>query len=323
MGTVLEVRDLVTRFHTSQGVVHAVNGISYSLDSGESLAIVGESGSGKTVAALSLMGLVPPPGRVESGEVILGGREILGLSGKEWRNVRGSEISMVFQDPMTSLNPVLTVGYQLTEGLRRHMGLSRSEARTEAVRLVDLVGIPNGVQRLASYPHEFSGGQRQRVMIAMALACKPAVLIADEPTTALDVTIQDQIVRLMKELQAELGMGIVWITHDLALVAGLADRVAVMYAGSIVEEATVADLYRRARHPYTLGLLNSLPDGDHAVSGRLEAIEGRPPDLRERFARCPFVDRCSHAIERCSTEKPVLESVGEKHTSACWRREDL
>jgi oligopeptide transport system ATP-binding protein len=260
---------------------------------------------------------------VESGEVILGGREVLGLSGREWQDVRGIEIAMVFQDPMTSLNPVLTVGYQLTEGLQRHLGLGRKDARAEAVRLLDLVGIPNGVQRLSSHPHEFSGGQRQRVMIAMALACKPSVLIADEPTTALDVTIQDQIVRLMKDLQAEFGMGIVWITHDLALVAGVADRVAVMYAGSIVEEAAVTDLYRRARHPYTLGLLNSLPKSDHGVSGRLETIEGRPPDLRERFQRCPFVDRCSHAVERCEKEKPVLESVGQGHASACWRREDL
>jgi oligopeptide transport system ATP-binding protein len=323
MGTVLEVRDLVTRFHTSQGVVHAVNGISYSLDAGESLAIVGESGSGKSVAALSIMGLVPPPGRVESGQVILGGREVLGLSSREWRDLRGSEIAMIFQDPMTSLNPVLTVGYQLTEGLRRHLGLSRGDARAEAVRLLDLVGIPNGVQRLSSHPHEFSGGQRQRVLIAMALACKPSVLIADEPTTALDVTIQDQIVRLMKELQTELGMGIVWITHDLALVAGLADRVAVMYAGSIVEEAAVADLYKRARHPYTLGLLNSLPEVDRGVSGRLKAIKGRPPDLRENFQRCPFVDRCSYAVERCRREKPTLESVGAGHSSACWRWQDL
>jgi oligopeptide transport system ATP-binding protein len=323
MAAVLEVHDLTTRFFTSQGVVHAVNGISYSLDAGESLAIVGESGSGKSVAALSLMGLVPPPGRAVAGEVIPGGRNVLELSGREWQAVRGTEIAMVFQDPMTSLNPVLTVGYQLTEGVRRHLGMSRAAAKKEAGRLLDLVGIPNAAERLSDHPHEFSGGQRQRIMIAMALSCRPSVLIADEPTTALDVTIQDQIVRLVKELQAELGMGIVWITHDLALVAGLVDRVAVMYAGSIVEEAAVADLYKRARHPYTLGLLGSMPSMEQRASERLRPIEGRPPDLREDFRRCAFVDRCSHAIARCTEEKPVLEPVGEKHAAACWQRNGL
>jgi len=322
MTPVLEVRGLTTRFHTSQGVVHAVSDVSWSLNAGESIAIVGESGSGKSVSALSLMGLVPPPGRVVAGEVLLAGRDLLSLDRRAWQDVRGREIAMIFQDPMTSLNPVLTVGYQLTEGIRRHFGTAKAEARTEAVRLLDLVGIPNAIGRLNDHPHQFSGGQRQRLMIAMALACKPSVLIADEPTTALDVTIQDQIVQLMKDLQAELGMGIVWITHDLALVAGLVDRVLVMYGGSIVEEAGVTDLFARPRHPYTLGLLRSMPSLDGARE-RLTAIEGRPPDLREDFARCPFVDRCGHQVERCHSEKPTLAMVAEGHLSACWRSADL
>ena len=323
MAPVLEVRDLTTRFHTSRGLVHAVNGVSYVLDAGESIAIVGESGSGKSVGALSLMGLVPHPGRVEGGEVLLHGRSLLGLSNREWRDVRGAEIAMIFQDPMTSLNPVLTVGYQLTEGVRRHFGMSRADAKREAIRLLDLVGVPNASEGLSNHPHRFSGGQRQRLMIAMALACKPSVLIADEPTTALDVTVQDQIVHLVKDLQAELGMGIIWITHDLALAAGMVDRVLVMYAGSIVEEAPVGELYGRPRHPYTKGLLGSMPSIDQAQATRLTAIAGRPPDLREDFRRCPFVDRCSSAIDRCSAEKPALEAVGRGHRSACWRRDEL
>jgi oligopeptide transport system ATP-binding protein len=320
---VLEVRDLVTRFHTSQGVVRAVNGISYALQAGESLAIVGESGSGKSVGALSLMGLVPPPGRVEGGEVILGGRNVLELSSRQWRDIRGPEIAMVFQDPMTSLNPVLTVGYQITEALRRHLGTSRADARAEAARLLDLVGIPGAIRRLADHPHEFSGGQRQRIMIAVALSCQPSVLIADEPTTALDVTIQDQIVRLVKGLQAELGTAIIWITHDLALVAGLVDRVAVMYAGSIVEEAPVRELYRHPQHPYTVGLLGSMPSIVEGGRGRrrLTAIPGRPPDLRQAFPGCPFVDRCPKAVDRCRSEPPVLEPEQGQHRSACWQRE--
>jgi len=323
-GPVLQVRGLTTRFETSRGVVHAVNGISYSLEAGESLAIVGESGSGKSVSALSLLGLVPPPGRVVAGEVRLDGRDLLGLSPRAWQDVRGNEIAMVFQDPMTSLNPVLTVGRQLAEGIRRHLGLSRADARIEATRLLELVGIPSAPARLDDYPHEFSGGQRQRIMIAMALSCRPSVLIADEPTTALDVTIQDQIVQLVKELQVELGMGIIWITHDLALVAGLVDRVAVMYAGSIVEEAEVDDLYHAPRHPYTIGLLGSMPSIERGRGrGRLPAIEGRPPDLREEFVRCPFADRCAYAIDRCRAEKPVLEAVAAGHRSACWRRTEL
>jgi len=321
---VLEVRDLVTHFHTERGVVHAVNGISYSLRAGEALAIVGESGCGKTVGVLSLMGLIPdPPGRIEGGEVFLNGRDVLPLSRREWQAVRGAEIAMIFQDPMTSLNPVLTVGYQLGEGVRRHMGLSRSQARAQAVEVLGRVGIPSPERRLSDFPHQFSGGQRQRIMIAMALSCGPAVLIADEPTTALDVTIQAQIVDLVKDLQSQLGMAIVWITHDLALVAGLADRVAVMYAGYIVEEAAVRDLYRSPRHPYTLGLLRSMPTLHAGAHERLASIDGTPPDLLQGFRGCPFSPRCPHAANRCGSERPPLLPVGPGRSSACWRWEEL
>jgi oligopeptide transport system ATP-binding protein len=320
----LQVRGLSTRFFTTRGEVHAVRDMSYQLARGESLAIVGESGSGKSVSALSLMGLVPSPGRVVAGEVILGGTNLLELSGREWRAVRGTQIAMVFQDPLTSLNPVLTIGYQLTEGLRRHLRKSKHEAREEAVRLLELVGIPGAEQRLGEHPHAFSGGQRQRIMIAMALACRPSVLIADEPTTALDVTIQDQIVRLVKELQAEFGMSIVWITHDLALVAGLVDRVIVMYAGSIVEEAPVRQLFSDPRHPYTKGLLESMPSIQRPGSERLTAIPGRPPDLRSSFLGCPFAERCSHALDRCRSEPQTLSPVAGAagHASACLRRDE-
>ena len=317
---VLQVRGLVTSFHTDQGVVRAVNGISYSLSAGEALAIVGESGSGKTVGALSIMGLVPqPPGRIEAGEAILGGRDLFKLSSAQWRDVRGREIAMVFQDPMTSLNPVLTIGYQLTEALRRHLGSSRGAADAKAVEMLRLVGIANPRGRMSDHPHQLSGGQRQRVMIAMALSCGPSVLIADEPTTALDVTIQAQIVELVKDLQEKLGMAIIWITHDLALVAGLADRVAVMYAGYIVEEAPVGDLYAEPRHPYTVGLLRSMPRVDTPVHGRLASIEGLPPDLMLGGGGCPFAPRCPHTIERCREERPPLMEVGHAHEAACWR----
>ncbi len=322
--SVLEVRDLVTRFHTERGVVHAVGGISYTVDEGEALAIVGESGSGKTVGVLSLMGLIPdPPGRVEGGEVILNGRDVLRLGSGEWRDVRGREIAMIFQDPMTSLNPVLTVGYQLIEATKRHLGMSTAEARKHAAEQLGLVGIPNAAERLSDHPHQFSGGQRQRVMIAMALSCRPTVLVADEPTTALDVTIQAQIVDLVKDLQRRLGMAIIWITHDLALVAGLVDRVAVMYAGRIVEHAPVRAIYKSPRHPYTLGLLQSMPTVDALHRRRLTAIEGSPPDLRVDPGHCPFAPRCPLAVDRCWTERPPLLGVALDHTAACWRWEDV
>jgi len=305
---VLEVRDLVTRFRTRTGEVQAVNGISYSLGAGESLGIVGESGSGKSVAALSVMGLVPPPGRVESGQVLLNGRDLLSLTAGEWQGIRGREVAMVFQDPMTSLNPVLTVGHQITEALTWHMGLSDSAARDRAVELLEMVGIPSPGRRVDEHPHQFSGGQRQRILIAMALACEPRVLIADEPTTALDVTIQAQIVELVKELQVRLGMALVWITHDLALVAGMVDRVAVMYAGSIVEEAPARDLYTTPRHPYTMGLLRSMPTLE-GQGERLVAIDGTPPDLRRLPPGCTFAPRCRHATPSCQEEAPRLETT--------------
>lgn len=323
-GSALEVRHLVTRFQTDSGIVHAVNGLSYRLGQGETLAIVGESGSGKTVSALSIMGLLPqPPASIEDGAVILGGRNLLELHTAEWQRVRGREIAMVFQDPMTCLNPVLTIGYQLTEGMRRHLGLGRREARGRAKKMLEMVGIPDPSERLSSYPHQLSGGQRQRVMIAMALSCEPTVLIADEPTTALDVTIQAQIVDLVKELQARLGMSIVWITHDLALVAGLAHRVAVMYAGSLVEEAPVESLFRAPRHPYTQGLLRSMPNASQSESDRLQAIEGRPPDLTSLPEGCPFAPRCQHALEKCRADGLRRESVAPGHATACWRWSEL
>ncbi len=322
MPPLLDVRDLVTRFHTKQGVVHAVNGISYTLDAGEALAIVGESGSGKSVGVLSIMGLIAqPPGVVEQGEVWLKGRDLLKLSRSELRDVRGREIAMIFQDPMTSLNPVLTIGYQLAEGLKRHLRVSTREARRQAAEQLDLVGIPNAAERLSDYPHQFSGGQRQRIMIAMALSCNPSVLIADEPTTALDVTVQAQIVDLIKQLQQQLGMAIIWITHDLALVAGLVDKVAVMYAGYIVEQAPVQAIYKRPMHPYTVGLLRSMPSLDARNEGRLIPIEGFPPDLRQDFRHCPFAPRCSFAVDQCWEERPPLMTTGAAHTVACWQWE--
>jgi oligopeptide/dipeptide ABC transporter ATP-binding protein len=322
-GPLLRVRDLVVRFHTETGPVYAVNGISWTLSHGEALAVVGESGAGKTVAMLSLLGLLPATGRVEGGEALFRGRDLLRLSPAELRDVRGRDIAMIFQDPATSLNPVLTVGRQITEGLRYHLGASAAEARARAVELLDLVGIANPGARLADHPHELSGGQRQRVMIAMALACGPAVLVADEPTTALDVTIQAQIVDLVKRLQAELGMAIVWITHDLALVAGLVDRVVVMYAGTVVENAPVADLYARPSHPYTRGLLRSVPTVEPERRKRLRSIDGAPPDLREQPAGCPFAPRCAWAEEHCRRDMPPLATVAEEHRSACWRWRDL
>jgi oligopeptide/dipeptide ABC transporter ATP-binding protein len=319
----LEVRDLVVRFRSDVGSIQAVNGISWSLDPGGALALVGESGSGKTVGMLAILGLLPNTGRIEGGEAIFQGRDLLRLSPTEMRDVRGGKIGMVFQDPMTSLNPVLSVGYQLSEGLRRHRGLPRRQARTRAAELLDLVGIPDPNARLDDYPHEMSGGQRQRVMIAMALSCDPALLIADEPTTALDVTIQAQIVDLVKRLQAELGMAIVWITHDLSVVAGLVDRVAVMYAGTLLEEAPVSTLYARPRHPYTLGLLRSMPTLDGPAHARLASIEGAPPDLRTPSTGCPFAPRCPWAEDACRAERPPLEVVSGGHRSACLRWREL
>ena len=318
MSALLEVRDLVTRFHTENGTVHAVNGVSYSIEPGESLAIVGESGSGKSVGMLAIMGLIPsPPGWIEHGEILFKDRNLLKLSADELRPIRGKEIAMIFQDPMTSMNPVLTIGLQLTEAISEHQNLNRTAARAQALEYLDLVGIPNAKERLNDYPHQFSGGQRQRIMIAMALSCEPDLLIADEPTTALDVTIQAQITELVAELQKKLGMAIIWITHDLGVVAGLVDRVAVMYAGHIVELAEVDQLYKNTSHPYTLGLLESIPS-IAATRERLIPIPGTPPDLLQAASYCPFAPRCRFVSERCQQENPSPQTVAENHYSACW-----
>lgn len=324
MTPLLEVRDLVTTFHTDRGAVRAVNGISYRLDAGESMAIVGESGSGKSVSVLSLLGLIPsPPGRVERGKALLGGIDLLTLPRSELRKFCGTRVAMVFQDPMTSLNPVLSVGYQLGEMLRKHRGFSRTQARRRSIELLRMVGIPDPAERLRSYPHQSSGGQRQRIMLAMALSCEPSLLIADEPTTALDVTVQAQIVELIERLQEQLGTAIIWITHDLALVAGLVDRICVMYAGFIVEEAPVEVLFSEPRHPYTVGLLRSLPGWKSERRHRLPHIPGSPPDLRHLCKACPFAPRCQLAVERCLHENPPLLPAGPSHRSACWRLEEL
>ena len=325
MEHLLEVRNLVTRFYTEGGVVHAVNGISYTLNEGESMAIVGESGSGKSVGVLTLMRLIPmPPGRIEGGEVLYNGRDLLKLNNEEMRQVRGREIAMIFQDPMTSLNPVLTVDRQMTEMLRLHMGLNKDQARERAVEMLRLVGVPNAADRLNDYPHQFSGGQRQRIMIAMALTCNPSILIADEPTTALDVTIQAQIIDLVLRLKEKLGMAIIWITHDLGVVAGMVDKVIVMYSGYVVEQARVRDLYHETSHPYTLGLLQSLPKVDtKRERQRLIAIEGLPPDLTIKPTHCPFAPRCRFAIEKCWQEVPPLYEAGPDHYSACFRWEEV
>lgn len=317
--TLLEVKNLETRFYTQDGVVQAVNGISYSLKEGETLGLVGESGCGKSVSVLSLMRLIPePPGKITGGEVIFEGRDLLKMDQDEIRHVRGNKIAMIFQDPMTSLNPVLTIGRQVTEALELHMGMDKAQARKRAIELLDMVGIPNAAQRIDDYPHQFSGGMRQRVMIAMGLSCNPRILIADEPTTALDVTIQAQIVDLVKRLRDEIGMAVIWITHDLGVVAGLVGRVNVMYAGYIVESGPVKEIYARPRHPYTIGLLGSLPRLDESTRTRLRSIEGLPPDLISPPPGCPFAPRCTYATERCRQENPVLEPVGLGHQAACW-----
>jgi oligopeptide/dipeptide ABC transporter ATP-binding protein len=317
--TLLEVNDLKTRFHTAEGTVYAVNGISFELAEGETLAVVGESGCGKSVSVLSLMRLIPvPPGEIASGTASYRGRDLLKITEQEMEKVRGKEIAMIFQDPMTSLNPVLTIGKQITESLEKHVGMDRDTATRRAVELLEWVSLPDPARRLGDYPHQFSGGMRQRVMIAMALACGPSVLIADEPTTALDVTIQAQIVELVKRLRKEVGMAMIWITHDLGVVAGLADRVVVMYAGFIVEEADVDTVYGNPRHPYTQALLAALPRVDRRRDHRLKSIAGAPPSLLVEPRGCPFAPRCDFVIDRCRDENPRLELIAPHHKIACW-----
>ena len=319
MPTLLEVRELRTTFTTAAGLVRAVDGVSWDIAEGETLALVGESGCGKSVSALSVMRLVAPPaGRIESGRVLFKGRDLLKLSEPEMQRVRGREIAMIFQEPMTSLNPVLTIGRQLTEGLEIHMNMRVAAARARAVELLGMVGIPDPERRLSPYPHQFSGGMRQRMMIAMALACNPSLILADEPTTALDVTIQAQILELMRSLSRKLGVAMLIITHNLGVVARYADRVNVMYAGRIIERATAAELYANPRHPYTLGLLRSVPRLDEPRRARLAPIEGQPPDLTRLPLGCSFAPRCAFKVARCEKEAPALEPVCDGHVSACW-----
>ena len=315
----LDVQGLETTFRTPAGVVHAVNGVSFELKEGETLGIVGESGCGKSVTMLSLLRLIPsPPGKVTNGKAFFLGRDLLQMTNEEMRHIRGAQISMIFQDPMTSLNPVLTVGLQLEEPLILHLGMTREQARSRAAELLGMVGIPRAKDRLGDYPHQFSGGMRQRVMIAMALSCSPQIVIADEPTTALDVTIQAQIMDLVRRLRDELGMAIIWITHDLGVVAGLAQRVLVMYGGLIIEEAPVKELFANPLHPYTIGLMGSLPRVDERGHQRLVSIDGLPPVLYEKPTYCPFAPRCKYAIERCWKENPPLMMVGPEHKVACF-----
>ena len=315
----LDVQGLETSFKTPDGVIHAVNGVSFGLKEGETLGVVGESGCGKSVTMHSILRLIPmPPGKIEAGKAFFFGQDLLKMSNEEIRHVRGAQIGLIFQDPMTSLNPVLTIGHQLAEPLMLHIGMTRKQADDRAAELLGMVGIPNAADRLKDYPHQFSGGMRQRVMIAMALSCSPQILIADEPTTALDVTIQAQITDLVKRLREELGMAVIWITHDLGVVAGLAQRVLVMYGGLLIEEAPVKELYANPSHPYTIGLIGSLPRVDDTSHSRLYSIEGSPPVLYTKPTACPFAPRCQFALEHCWKENPALEPIAPEHRIACW-----
>lgn len=320
MTVLLDVKDLKTRFHTPEGIVYAVNGVSFSLDEGGTLAVVGESGCGKSVTMMSILRLIPiPPGEIVSGSVHYRDQDLLKLSENTMQSdIRGKEIAMVFQDPMTSLNPVLTIGRQLTEPLRVHLNFQPEPARKRAIELLELVGIPDPNKRLGDYPHQFSGGMRQRVMIAMALACSPTLLIADEPTTALDVTIQAQIIELVKELRNKVGLSIIWITHDLGVVAGLAEHVIVMYAGYIVEESDVDTLYENPCHPYTLALMAALPHAERRRENRLKSIPGAPPNLLVKPSGCPFAPRCEYVLDKCKKLNPPIRSIGSGHFIACW-----
>lgn len=313
----IDVQDLTTHFNTQDGTVHAVNGVSFELRSGEFLGVVGESGSGKSVTMMSLLKLIPmPPGEIVGGRAMFDNADLLTIPPDELRNVRGGRIGFIFQDPMTSLNPVLTVGKQLTETIRRHTDASKKDAKAQAISLLETVGIPDAGQRVKNFPHEMSGGMRQRVMIAIALACSPEIIIADEPTTALDVTIQAQIIEEIRELREQFGTAVVWITHDLAVVAGLADRVIVMYGGRIVEESPVGALYATPGHPYTHGLLGSIPRSDMKGEG-LKSIEGQPPNMLYAPVGCSFAPRCEHVIDRCRTEQPMLREIDPDHFVAC------
>jgi len=324
MATLLQVRNLTTQFFTSSGTVRAVDNVTFHVDEGETVAVVGESGCGKSVSALSILRLVPwPPGKIVGGSINFMGQNLLEMSDDDIRRVRGREISMVFQEPMTSLNPVLSIGLQLTETMQHHLGLSSAQALKRAAELLEMVGISEPKRRLAQFPHHLSGGMRQRVMIAVALSCEPKLIIADEPTTALDVTIQAQILELMKDLTKRLGVALVVITHNLGVVARYADRVNVMYAGKIIEMGSAQQIYHQPHHPYTLGLLASVPRMDQPRGTRLIPIDGQPPDLTRLDGGCAFRPRCRFAVDRCAQEFPPLENIDSGHVSACWRVKEI
>jgi oligopeptide transport system ATP-binding protein len=324
MEALLDVKNLKTQFFTQDGVVRAVDDVTFHINPGETLGVVGESGSGKSITAMSIMRLIPtPPGRIVNGSVNFEGDDILAMSDEEMRSVRGNKIAMIFQDPMTSLNPVLNINRQIGETLELHLGMSKSQSRRRSIELLQMVGIPNAERRVDQYPHQFSGGMRQRVMIAMALSCNPKLLIADEPTTALDVTIQAQILDLMRSLQVEHNTALMLITHDLGVVAGMTDRIQVMYAGHIVETADTEELFANPRHPYTVGLLNSIPRLDAADKTKLDPIRGMPPDLIDLPDMCPFLPRCDYAREKCEQQNPPLLDVNADHRSACWFWEEV
>jgi len=321
---VLDVQGLKTVFKTRGGEVHAVNDVSFNLKAGELLGVVGESGSGKSVTMMSLLGLLPmPPAEIRAGRVMFDGQDLLKVSAEELRKVRGGKIGFIFQDPMTSLNPVFSVGYQIAEPLRKHMGMSKKEAAARSQELLELVGIPDAERHLDDYPHQFSGGMRQRVMIAIALACDPQVLIADEPTTALDVTIQAQILELMQELREKLGMAVIWITHDLGVIAGIADRVMVMYGGQVVEHAPVQELFSNPQHPYTAALLKTIPSISGKRAARLTVIEGQPPLVVGAPTSCPFRERCAKAMPVCAVKVPTRYEIGAGHDTACLLADPL
>ena len=324
MPKLLEIKNLKTQFFTSVGTVQAVDEVSFDIDEGETVAVVGESGCGKSVTALSILRLISwPPGKIVGGSIVFMGENLLEVSDDEIRKIRGRQISMVFQEPMTSLNPVLTIGLQLTETLQHHLGLSADKAQDRAIELLTMVGISEPERRLRQFPHHLSGGMRQRVMIALALSCEPKLIIADEPTTALDVTIQAQILELMKNLTRQLGVALIVITHNLGVVARYADRVNVMYAGKMIEMGNAQQIYHDPHHPYTLGLLASVPRMDQPRGNRLVPIDGQPPDLTRLDQGCAFRPRCRFAIDRCAEEIPLLENVGDAHVAACWRQNEI
>jgi len=324
VATLLEIDRLKTQFFTTAGVVKAVDGVSYTVDAGETVAVVGESGCGKSVTAMSILRLIPwPPGKITNGSINFAGRDLVQLGEGDMRDVRGKDISMIFQEPMTSLNPVLTIGMQLTETMLTHTDVSEADAQKRAVELLGMVGISEPERRLLQYPHHLSGGMRQRVMIAMALACEPKLIIADEPTTALDVTIQAQILELMKNLTRDLGVAMIIITHNLGVVARYADRVNVMYAGKIIEHGSAADIYYRPQHPYTLALLRSVPRMDQPRQAKLDPVQGQPPDLTMLDDGCAFRPRCRFATEKCATSFPDLESVADGHAVSCFHKDEV